>query len=207
MTAIPLSRLTSAKAWQTNFLTIMPAVQDHARFRFRHLPACHRAEAVSESVARACVNYAGLARKRQLHRVFAGSLATYAVKAVGAGRHVGGHMASRDVLSPWAQQRRGFVVGSITPASQADGSWRDLLLESRRVSPADQAAFNVDFAEWLKTWPGRHRAIIKALAAGHTTTELAMRFRVSLGRISQLRRQYEESWAKFQGDTAQFLAA
>jgi len=199
--------LASSKAWQDNFLNVMPAVTDHARFRFRHLPACHRAEAVSESVARACVDYAGLARKRQLHRVFAGSLATYAVKAVGAGRHVGGHMASRDVLSPLAQKRRGFVVGSITPASQADGSWRDLLLESRRVSPADQAAFNVDFAEWLKTFPCRHRAIIKWLAAGHGTTEVAMKFRVSLGRISQLRREYEQSWAEFQGEAAPSLAA
>jgi len=207
MTAIPLSRLASSKAWQTNFLTVMPTVQDHARFRFRHLPACHKAEAVSESIARACVDYAALARKRQLHRAFAGSLATYAVKAVGAGRRVGGHMTSRDVMSKLAQKRRGFVVGSITPASQADGSWRDLLLESRRVSPADQAAFNVDFAEWLKTWPSRHRAIIKALASGGTTTELAMRFRVSLGRISQLRRQYEQSWAQFQGEVKTLLAA
>jgi len=101
-----------------------------------------------------------------------------------------------------AQQKRGFVVGTITPPSAADGGWHDMMLESRRVNPADQAAFNVDFTEWIKTFPHRHRAIIKAMASGYTTTELALRFRVTLGRISQLRRAYETSWAKFQGETA-----
>jgi len=204
---IPLSALATSRRWQTNFVGLLPAITDHARIRFRRLPAGDRAEAVSESIARACVDYAALARKRQLHRAYAGSLAAYAVKAVGGGRRVGGSVNSKDVLSSMAQQKRRFIVSTITQPSAADGSWHDMMLESRRVDPGDQAAFNIDFAEWLKTFPQRHRAIIKVMAAGYTTTELALRFRVTLGRISQLRRAYETSWAKFQGEVVPELTA
>jgi len=38
------------------------------------------------------------------------------------------------------------------------------------------------------------------LATGETTNAAAKKFRISAGRISQLRRELEESWKKFQGD-------
>ena len=67
------------------------------------------AEAVSETIARACVDYAGLARRRKLHRALAGSLATYAAQAIGAGRRVAGEdwrtLRSKPIPTPPCKHR------------------------------------------------------------------------------------------------------
>jgi hypothetical protein len=81
------------------------------------------------------------------------------------------------------------------------------VVESRRVSPADRAAFKLDFAQWLSQWPFRHRKIINALASGERTTDVAQRFGVTLARISQLRGQYQQSWQQFQGVDTSVKAA
>jgi hypothetical protein len=50
------------------------------------------------------------------------------------------------------------------------------------------------------------------LAAGYSTAEAAERFRLSPGRISQLRREYQDAWEVFQREpderqAADFVAA
>ena len=204
--AIPLSALATSRRWQSNFLTLLPAVQQHARIRFRHLAPLAREEATAEAVARACVNYAHLARQRKLHCVYTGNLATFAVYAVRGGRHVGGRQSCRCVLSPLAQRKQHLSVVSLSPWHPREESWCDLLVASRKVSPADQAGFNVDFAAWLAQWPPRHRRIIHLLAAGSRTLDVARKFGVSEARISQLRREFQQSWEQFQGDTARVAA-
>ena len=139
MSAIPLSTLATSRRWQTNFLKVLPAVKEHAAVSFRHLSPEAKAEATAEAVARACVNYATLVRQRKLARAYTGNIATNAVRAVNGGRHVGGHINSKDVLSPLAQKRRGFAIGSINPWNRQEGDWRDMVLETRRASPADQS--------------------------------------------------------------------
>ena len=74
-----------------------------------------------------------------------------------------------------------------------------MVLETRRVSPADQAAFNLDFQAWLQGWSRRDRQILYHMAAGHGTFAVADRFKISPARVSQLRRRYRESWMQFQG--------
>ena len=74
-----------------------------------------------------------------------------------------------------------------------------MVLETRRVSPADQAAFNLDFQAWLQGWSRRDRHILFHLAAGNGTFAVAERFKISPARVSQLRRRYEQSWLEFQG--------
>ena len=44
--------------------------------------------------------------------------------------------------------------------------------------------------------------IAEALAVGSTTGEVARRFNLSSGRVSQLRQEFHRSWQEFQGDTA-----
>ena len=199
MSRTSLSQHPTSGHWQSDFLAVLPAVRTHAQICFRRLPACHRAEATAATIARAFVDYGALARRRKLSRAYPSTLASYAVKEVRGQRQVGGHLATRDVMSPIAQQRHRFVVRSLTPWSPTEEGWADLVLESRRVSPADQACFNVDFREWFKQWPQRHRGIINALAAGHGTKTVAHRFGVSEPRISQLRREFQRSWEQFQG--------
>src|ERR1035437_215597 len=207
MSAIPLSTLATSRRWQTNFLKVLLAVQEHAAIQFRRLRPEARAEATAQAIASACVSYRTVTRQHKLSRVYAGNIATFAVRAVNGGRHVGGHINSKDVLSPLAQKRRGFATTSINPWNRQEGDWRDMVLETRRATPADQAAFNLDFQTWLNGWSRRHRQIIFHLAAGHRTNAMARKFGVSEARISQLRREYQESWELFQGMAAVSKAA
>lgn len=196
--AVPLSELAISRSWKANFLRIMPAVKTHAGICFRRLNPTDQEEATAETIARACLTYATLARQRKLAQVYTSNIATNAVRAVKSDRHVGGRQSSRDVMSPLTHKKKGISVGSLSPWSGKDDTWRDLTLESKRVSPADQACFNLDFQDWLKTWPQRHRQIIAALAAGHRAWAVADKFGITEGRMSQLRAEYRRSWEQFQ---------
>jgi hypothetical protein len=87
-------------------------------------------------------------------------------------------------------------------ADRGGDDWRQILIADRRASIPDVAATRIDFAEWLKTLSRRDRRIVKALAQGEPTMDVAVQFQVSPGRISQLRRQYELSWKSFQGEAS-----
>jgi len=194
-TKTPLSQLATSRRWQTNFLGILPAVQQHARISFRRLHGEARQEAIAATIARAFVDYGILAQQRKLARAYPCSLAEFAVRRVRAGRAVGAPRNTRDVFN---RDRHRLHIQSLTPSASA-GTWHDLVLANRRVTPADQAAFNVDFQEWLGQWPPRHRAIINTLAAGNRNHEVAARFKTSRSCISKFRRTYRESWEQFQG--------
>jgi hypothetical protein len=62
------------------------------------------------------------------------------------------------------------------------------------------ASSRIDFGDWLDRLPRLKRGIAEALATGETTTEAAHRFDVTPGRVSQLRRELEADWARFQGE-------
>lgn len=198
MTAVPLSALATSRQWQTNYLKVLPAVQTHAQISFRRMNPADREEAQAEAVARACVTYARLARQKKLDRVYAGNLATFAAQAVRAGRRVGQSQSSRDVMSELTRKKRCIVVGSLTPWDVAEGTWREIAVETKWVSPADTAAFRLDFANWLNSWPRRDRKIIAMLAAGERGMVVARKFGISEGRVSQLRLRYQQSWEAYQ---------
>ena len=195
--AIPLRTLATSPRWQDNVLKVLPAVKTHAQISFRRRNPTDQEEAAAEALASACVSYTRLARQKKLARVYPRNIAINAIKAVRSGRHVGGHQNCRDVFSPLAAKNKGVVGASLSPWCGQEDTWKDMQLESRKISPADQACFNLDFATWLKQWPARHRKIINAWASGERTTNVAERFGVTLPRISQLRREYQRSWEQF----------
>jgi DNA-binding NarL/FixJ family response regulator len=200
MSTVAFSDLSVPAQWQGGFLQVLPVVLNHARGGFQVLSRSDRDEAVAEAVANACVGYVSAAARGRIAHCHPASLATYAVRAVRSDRHVGGRQSSRDVMSRLAQKRRGFAITSLTPAARE--GWRQTVLEDRHVSPADQAAFNLDFQQWRGGFAHRQRRIIDCFAAGHTTSAVANRFGLTSARISQLRRQFERSWTKFQGIAA-----
>ena len=76
-----------------------------------------------------------------------------------------------------------------------------MLVEDKHAGPAEVAAIvRIDFATWLRFLPRRLRKIATFLANGETTTAAAKRFRVSQGRISQIRKELFLAWHRFQGD-------
>jgi len=55
------------------------------------------------------------------------------------------------------------------------------------------------FANWLRRLSRRNRRIAQFLALGNRTSDTARKFKVSEGRVSQLRRELAESWRAFVG--------
>jgi hypothetical protein len=195
MSAVPVS--SEPVAWQANFLAVLPAIQAHAKIRFRYLylrPES-REEAVQATIASACLSYQRLASQGKLLGVRPSSLADFAVRRV---RMIGGRQNSRDLHSPLTQGKHRICLHSLTPDKRDE--WQGALVESKRVLPADLAAFHIDFAQWLSSFGRRDQRIISALASGEATSAVAGRFGLTAGRVSQLRRRYEQNWLVFQGE-------
>jgi hypothetical protein len=187
-------------AWQAGFLAMLPDIRTHARIAFRDLAPEAREEAVQEAVCNAMVAYARLCRLGKADLAYPGVLARFAVAQTRDFRKVGGRLNVKDVSSGYCQCRKGVVVERLDKFDAEEGGWIEAVVEDRRTPVPEQAAFRCDFPAWLATLPRRNRRIAQALSVGHTTGELAKRFKVSAGRISQLRREFQKSWEEFHGE-------
>ena len=184
--------------WRERFLELMPAIERQASYAFRHLGVEAKMEAMADVVANAWVAFHRLAEKGKASIAYPTVLVRYAVAQFYAGRRVGTPTNTLDVTSPASMKKHGHQVESITPAD--DDSWKALVVESRVAGPADVAATRIDFGDWLETLPGKRRQMVTQMCEGYSTSELAENHSVSRGRISQIRREMEESWDQFIDD-------
>lgn len=191
----------SAPAWHAVFLAMVPTIVTQARFAFRHLDPEAREDAIQEVIANALVAFVRLVQLRKMDIAYPSALARYAVAQIQDGRRVGNRMNVRDVLSPYAQKRKDIKVERLDRFDEDENEWREAVVEDDRTPVPDQVAFRCDFPAWLSTLPRRNRRIAEALALSRSTSEVAKRFRVSAGRISQLRRDLQRSWRDFQSET------
>lgn len=197
----------SQPAWHPGFLALLPDIRRQVRFAFRHLEPERREEAVQEALANAMVAYVRLVELGKPDVAYASPLASYAVKQVCEGRQVGSALNGCDVLSSYAQRKQGFTVSRLQQASESANTWKEILVEDPTCTPAELAASRIDFKSWLNRLPRQKRRIASTLAAGETTGETARKFRVTPGRISQLRRELAASWNEFQGEADQAAVA
>ena len=114
-------------------------------------------------------------------------------------------VASRDVYDEHGRIKHGHQLKHIGSPREQCGGWKEQLVDNSRTPVADQAAFSIDFPEWLATLSARDRRIVDDLAAGERTGDVARKFGVSAGRVSQMRGQLKESWEAFgeDGDDAE----
>lgn len=196
----------SEPAWQQRFLILLTSIQRHAQLRFRNLSPELREDLVQEVVARTLLDFLRLVERGKEHVAFAGPLARYAVAQVREGRRVGGRLNVRDVTSHYSQKQTGAIVERLDRWDEESGGWQEALVEHRNSTPADIAAARIDVHEWLKSLPKRERCLAERLATGESTSGAARIFGITAGRISQLRRILEESWAAFQQETAPTMA-
>jgi len=191
---------------QATFLTsVLPRVVAHGRIYFRGLRAERQEECIAEMVALAWKWHLRLAERGKDATRFPTALATFAARAVRCGRKLAGMDRARDALSPLAQQRQGFAVGKLPDRGTLNGSPLEEALRDNTRSPVDeQVAFRLDFPAWLRTLTPRDRRLVEGMALGHRTLDLARRFRLSAGRVSQLRREFKRGWDRFTapGDAA-----
>jgi len=197
--APPLPRPTPA--WHQRFLAMLPAIEAHARLAFRHLDPEAREDAVEETIANALVAFVRLVQLQKTNVAYPSALARYAVAQIHDGRRVGNRLNVRDVLSPYGKKQKDIQVERLDRFDKEDDCWVEAVLEDHRTPVPEQAAFRCDFPAWLASLSRRNRRIAVSLSLGHSTSEVAKRFRVSPGRVSQLRREMHQSWDEFHGDS------
>jgi hypothetical protein len=187
--------------WHEAFLRMLPAIRQHARIAFRHYDPEAREEAVQAVVCNACVAIARLAEVGKLDLAYASVLARFGVAQVKDGRMTGSHLNIKDVMSSYCQRLKGVVVERIDHFDEEENCWQQAVVQDTRSAPVpDIVAFRCDFADWLGSLPRRNRRIAEYLSLGNRTSDAARKFRVSQGRVSQLRRELAESWKTFTGD-------
>ncbi len=102
------------------------------------------------------------------------------------------------MLSPYAQRLKGFKVESLDHGEKDDeNDWCEVLVEDKTAGPFDIVRTKLDFDAWLHSLPRRARKVAEFLSLGNRTSDAAVKFGVSEGRISQLRRSLERSWSEF----------
>jgi hypothetical protein len=155
---------------------------------------------VQNCIANAMIAYARLHQLGKVHLAFPSVLARYAVAQTRDFRVVGGHLAIKDVLSPYCQAKKNVSVERLDKFDEQEQTWCEAIVEDRTAGPAETARVRIDFAAWLSTLKRRDRRVSEALALGNHTSDVAKRYKISAGRISQLRRELAESWRRFVGD-------
>jgi hypothetical protein len=179
---------------------MVPIIERQVRFAFRNLGADACEEAVAEAVANAFVAYARLVELGKEDLAYPTVLARYAVAQIRAGRRVGSGQKRNDVLAGIGGRSEGIVMESLYRFDTKSNRWVEATIEDRRTPVPDQAAFRCDFPAWLATHSPRDRQIAESLSMGHSPSEVAQQFRISRARISQLRREFHDSWQEFHGD-------
>jgi hypothetical protein len=197
---MPLPPGPSLEALQVAFLAlVLPKVVSHGRVYFRHLRSAElKEEYLAEMVALTWKWHLRLAERGKDSTRFPSALATFAARAVRSGRRLAGMDRARDVLSPLAQQRKGFAVGKLPDCSTLDGSPLDEALHDNTKSPPDQQAmFRIDFPLWRASRNERDRRVLDDLMVGERTLDVAARHGITAARVSQLRRELHDDWEHF----------
>jgi hypothetical protein len=186
--------------WQAGFLQMLPTLERYARFAARRLRRETREDAICETIANCLCVYRRLYSRNELHHAFASPLVRYAVAQYHVGRRVGTSWSSRDVYSTRARLEGGIEIHSLGTSSEQREEWLECLTDNRRTPVPDQVHFRIEFPRWLSTQTNRNRQIAATLALGHSTGEVARKFNISSGRVSQIRRELFESWSEFTGE-------
>ena len=187
-------------AWHEGFLDMLPAIRRQARLAFRHLDPEAREDAVEEAVANALVAYVRLFERGKVELAYPSVLTLYAIRQVSEGRRVGTELNVRDVSSEYCRLKKGLQLERLDKFDRESGEWLEVVVEDRRAGPAETAAARIDIGEWFRRLPRRVRRIAKTLASGERTGAVAKRYRVSPGRVSQIRKELAASWRQFQGE-------
>jgi len=182
--------------WQASFVAMLPEIQQRLQQAFRQLDPESREDAIAEGVIHSLLSYVRLVEQCRADSISASNLAWYAALAVKRGRPAGSRMNGKEPLSRYAQVGNGIQI------EQRHGNWIDMLVEDKRASVPDQVAAKLDVGAWFATLSRRMKQIARDLAYGFSTSEVAEKHGVTPGRISQMRRTLEGSWAAYQHESA-----
>jgi hypothetical protein len=189
-----------AESWQAIFEAMLPQIRAQARYAFRHMRSEAREEAIAGVVCAACVAYARLVTQGRGHVACPSALTRYAIRQYRDGRRTGCQLNVKDVSSEHCQLKKHLTLRRLDRWDRMTGQWEEVLLEDRHAGPAATAAARIDVQAWLEMLRPRDRRMAEALALGARTREVARRFHLSEGRVSQKRSELRRHWLQFQGE-------
>ena len=180
---------------------MLPTIRAYARGAFARLNPDLRQDLTQEVIANCLVAYVRLFQQGKVALAYPTVLARYGIAQVCDGRKVGAKLNIKDPLSPYCQRKKGVIVERLDRFDEEENAWKEAVIEDTRTATVpDIVSFRIDFADWLASLPRRNRRITETLALGHRTQDVARKFKVSEGRISQLRRELSTSWKQFVGE-------
>ena len=197
---IAINNERNETTWQSSFVAMLPEIEQKLRLAFCRLDPEAREDAIEEAVVHSLLAYVRLHEQGRAGVATPSSLAWYSSHQVKCGRPAAGRMNGKDPMSRYAQ------IGNGIQTDRQPNNWIDAIVEDKRAAVADQVAAKMDFGAWFATLPQRMKEIAKDLAFGCSTSEVAKKYGVTPGRISQLRRMLEESWAAFQQEAVAAVA-
>jgi hypothetical protein len=193
----------------TGFLRILPRIERHARIYFRDIRCpSKRTDFIAETIALSWSWYRRLMKKGQDATKFASALARYSTRAVSCGRKLTGQEKAKDVLSSVAQKRHGFKVESLPASSRTlferaysavrgqeeMDAWEERLRDNTQGPVPDQASFRLAYPQFVRSLSRRDRRMAHFLSLGNSATETAREFKLTPGRVTQLRQQWCKDW-------------
>jgi hypothetical protein len=187
---------------QQSFEEALPRIVRHCQVQFRNIKCqSAREELTAEACGLAWKWWCRLVEKGRDPTQFISAIATFAVKAARSGRRVCGQDAAKDVMSPRAQQGKGFAVCSLPAfATLSSNPFAEALHDNTKTPVDDQVAFRLDFPAWLGGFDAHKREVIDLMVNGERTTDIAEKVGKSAARISQLRLELFLSWELFIGE-------
>jgi hypothetical protein len=186
--------------WQSSFVAMLPQIEQKLRLAYCRLDPEACEDAIEEGVVHSLLAYVRLHEQGRAEVTTPSSLAWYSSRQINRGRPAVGRMNGKEPLSRYAQIGNGIQI------ERQPRNWIDVMVEDKRAAVADQVAARIDIGAWLATLTKRMKDIAKDLAFGCSTSEVAERYGVTAGRVSQLRRVLEKSWAAFQQEAAPMVA-
>src|SRR3990172_4553250 len=106
---------------------MLPVIRNYADHAFRHLDPEGRADAVHEVVANVVVAFARLVELGKSHLAYPTVLARYGVAQLREGRRVGNRLRISEVLSEYAQRKKGFAVDRLDRFDKESGQWIEVV--------------------------------------------------------------------------------
>jgi hypothetical protein len=184
------------------FLNLLPTVVVAARRHFRHLACAERREdRICETVALAWAWYCRLAERGRDPTPYSFTLSRLAAQAVASGRRLCGQERANDILSFACRRNHGFAVLALPHGPPSIGAeLTDALTDNTQSAIPVQVQFRCDFPAWVRRLPARKQRILKQLALGHRTSDIATAFGVSSARIAQLRGELRRNYFAFLAD-------
>ena len=199
------------------FLTLVPKIETHARITFSYLKCVSKkADKIAEAVALAWKWFVRLHERGKNAMEFPMAFTVRVVRAIASGRRLVGAEPVTDVMSMTARWKHGVSVTlfphtNAVPIQDLHGdphgqetcdALEERLADDAQTPVPDQAAFRIDFPEWLRTLTLRERTMAKAMMRDERTNDLSRKFGVTPGRISQIRGDLKKSWVGFCGEGA-----